>query len=313
MSHLIVVALGGNMILKPGEPATFENQMKNINESMEIILRLLQDGNELVLTHGNGPQVGNILLQQEYAKEAVAPMPLDACGSMTQGLMGYMLQSTLRGKLQDLSINKEVVTLVTQVLVDPKDPAFENPTKPIGPFYKAEVEFADKLEKGYTFKKIGDLGYRMVVPSPIPKEIIERKVIKKLVDDGVIVITVGGGGIPVIKENGVIKGVSAVIDKDLASQVLANNINADELIILTAVSNAYLNYGKNDEQELGKITVTDAEKYLRDGHFGEGSMKPKILAGIRFIKNGGKRVIITDPEHVLDALHDKAGTRIIPE
>ncbi len=292
----IVIALGGNAILQKGEKGTEEEQRKNVMKSCRQIAKLIND-HEIVIAHGNGPQVGNLFIQQQRAERELPPMPLHLCDAMTQGQIGYWIQQSLR----DLS-KKEVVTVITQVLVDKEDPAFKNPTKPVGPFYE------EKQSKDMVYD--AGRGYRKVVPSPKPIKIIELESIKELIDSGTIVIACGGGGIPVIEENGKLKGVEAVIDKDRASQVLANEIEAEVLIILTSVSNVYLNYQKPNQKVLYNLTTEEAKKYLEEGHFAEGSMKPKIEAAVEFIENGGKKAIITSLDKIVEALEGEAGTII---
>lgn len=293
--RVAVVALGGNAILKSNEKGTFQQQINNINKTVKQ-LKILLKKYKIVITHGNGPQVGNLLLQQEKSKEKIPPMPLDVCDAMTQGQIGYFLQMSLRNQLK-----KSVTTIVTQILVDKKDPAFKKPTKPIGPYY------SDKIFK-YMIKELE--GWRRIVPSPKPKKIVEIEEIKNLVKKNVIVIACGGGGIPVILEKGKLKGIEAVIDKDYASERLATELKAEILFILTDIDHVYLNYGKNNPRPLKKITIEEAKKYMKQGHFREGSMKPKIEASIEFLKNGGKKVIIAELSSLEKALKNKAGTII---
>jgi len=305
----LVLALGGNMLLRKGESGTFEAQLENAKRVAKQIAVLILKGYRVIITHGNGPQVGNILIQQEKGKDDVPAMPLDVCVAESQGEIGYMLQRALSAELMRRRVNRPVATVVTQVLVDERDKAFKRPTKPIGPFYLKEE--AERLSKksDYLFKEDAGRGYRKVVPSPKPKEILEKDAIKKMVNGGVIVIASGGGGIPVVKKNGKFRGVEAVIDKDLAAAVLAEEVGADMLLILTDVKAAYLNYGKPGQTEVRKMKVKYAEKYLKEGHFSPGSMGPKVQAGIEFAKNGGK-TIITSPEFLIDAIRGNAGTLI---
>ncbi len=308
----MVIALGGNAIKKAKERGTAEEQLRNVKETCEYIWEQFED-HEIVLTHGNGPQVGSILIQQESGEPYVPGMPLDICVAESQGLIGYMIQQSLRNTLEAHGIQREVVTVITQVFVDEKDPAFQNPTKPVGPFYT--YERAEKLRKeGITIVEDAGRGYRRVVPSPDPKQVLEAEVIKSLLKQGIIVIGVGGGGIPVGRKGLSGKeqyGIEAVIDKDLASEVLAESIEADCFIILTDVEKVALNYGEKDQKNLDILTVKEAETYLEEGHFAPGSMGPKILAAIRFLKAGGKRVIITSPEKFSETLKGKAGTQIV--
>lgn len=308
----LTIALGGNAILQPGQDGTAKEQFSNVLSTSEQIGQLVKDGHEVVITHGNGPQVGNILIQQDKAKETVPAMPLDVCGSQTQGFIGYMLQNSLHNIFAELGLDRNVATVVTQVLVDKKDSAFQNPTKPVGPFY--DQDYAEKMieEKNEDWIEDSGRGWRKVVPSPIPKRIVEAPIINDLVKKGETVIASGGGGIPVVKEGKKIHGVEAVIDKDRAGCLLAQEIESDVFLVLTDVSNAYINYGQEDEEALGEITVEEIQKHIDQGHFGEGSMKPKVQAAVDFVKSGGKMAVITSIEKVLEAVDKDAGTRIIP-
>lgn len=315
MKKIVVVALGGNAILQRGQKGTFEEQLANVTHTCEQLVDVIESGRwKLVVTHGNGPQVGNILIQNDAGKDLVPAMPMDVCGANSQGLIGYMFQLAFRNLLDRAAASDiPVVTVVTQVLVDKDDPAFSNPTKPVGPFY-SEKE-AKKLEKtkGYHMREDAGRGWRRVVPSPDPKEIVERDAICKLVESGVIVVSTGGGGIPVIRENGILHGVEAVIDKDLGGQRLARDVNASVFLILTDVDAARINYGQANEQKLGAITVGEAKRYMDEGQFAEGSMGPKVNAAIRFVQGGGERAIIASLEQAIDALAGDAGTQIVRE
>jgi len=311
MGKKAVIAIGGNSILRAEQKGTIQEQFANTIETAEHVADMIMMGYELVITHGNGPQVGNMLLMSEKTEEILYPLLLDICDSNTQGSMGYMIQQTLGNVLKKRKIKKSVVTVVTQVVVDRNDSAFKKPTKPIGSFYSKENAEKYRKEKKWDIIEDAGRGYRRVVPSPEPLEIVENDIIKKLVDDGVIVIGVGGGGIPVVKEKNFLKGVEAVIDKDLASSLLASNINAELLLISTNVEKVFLNYNKPNQKGIDRMTVKDAKKYLSEGHFPPGSMGPKIEAGIRFLEKGGKEVIITSPECIGDALKNKTGTHII--
>ncbi len=315
MSELVVVALGGNAIQKNNKERDAESQMKNVRMTAKYLAEMLENGVNLVITHGNGPQVGDILLRNEIAASLVPPMPLDVCGAESQGMIGYWIQQALQVELKRRGIHRPVATIVTQVLVDENDPAFKNPTKFIGPSYTEEEAKKLMKEKGYVMKyDVGRKGWRRVVPSPDPKKILEIEAIKRLLDAGVIVIAVGGGGIPVIKtKDGDLKGVEAVIDKDLATERLASQLNAEKMIILTGVEKVYLNFSKPNAKALDTITVSEAEKYYKEGHFPPGSMGPKILASIRFVKNTGNVAIISSLEKALEALRGKTGTRIVPD
>jgi carbamate kinase len=306
----IVVALGGNAIKRADEKGTAEQQFRSIKITCKHILEIIKKGYRVVITHGNGPQVGNLLIQQEEAKRLVPPQPLDVLGALTQGQIGYMLQQTLTNYLRKENLNIPVLTIITQVSVSRGDQDFNNPSKPIGPFYTRKE--AEKLaeEKGCIIKRVkpGRKAYRRVVPSPDPIEVIEKDVIKMLVDAGAIVIASGGGGIPVIKENGQLRGVEAVIDKDLAGEKLAEIVKADVFLILTDVEKVKLNFGKPNEKDLDRLTIDEAEKYLEEGHFLPGSMKPKVVACLRFLKAGGEKAIITSLDKAVEALDGKTGT-----
>ena len=304
----MVIALGGNAIKKATEKGTAEEQFKNVRETCTYIGELVKD-HEIVITHGNGPQVGTILIQQEAGEPYVPAMPMDICVAESQGLIGYMIQQSLRNTLEAKKIQKEIVTMITQVLVDESDTAFQNPTKPVGPFYSQER--AELMRKeGISVMEDAGRGYRRVVPSPDPERVLEAEVVKSLLQQGVIVISVGGGGIPVGRKKG-LYGIEAVIDKDLASEVLAESIGADCFVILTDVEKVALNYGKENQEDLDVLTVEEAETYLEEGHFAPGSMKPKILSAVRFLKAGGKKVIITSPQKISVALEGRTGTEIV--
>jgi carbamate kinase len=304
----MVIALGGNAIQKADEKGTAEEQIHNVRETCECIWELVRD-HEIVITHGNGPQVGSILIQQASGEPYVPGMPLDICVAESQGLIGYMIQQSLRNTLEAHNIHKEVVTVITQVLVDKGDIAFENPTKPVGPFYTREQAEALKTQ-GISVVEDAGRGYRRVVPSPDPKRVLEAEMITSLLQQGAVVIGAGGGGIPVGEKKG-LYGIEAVIDKDLASEILAEAIEADCFIILTDVEQVALDYGKKTQKNLDVLTVKEAETYVTQGHFAPGSMKPKVLSGIRFMRAGGKKVIITSPQKISEALKGKAGTQIV--
>ena len=308
----IVIALGGNALGKnPTE------QLSLLEKVAKIIVDLVKNGNKIVLTHGNGPQVGQIVLAMDYASngEVKTPsMPFPECGSMSQGYIGYQLQQCLQDELERQAVVRDCATLITQVLVDPNDSAFQNPTKPIGMFYSKEDAIKIEKEKGYQFVEDSGRGYRRVVPSPKPIDIIEKRVIKLLVDNDNIVIAVGGGGIPVIKTNKIelLEGVEAVIDKDKSGALLAKEIDADVLLILTAVDKVYLNYNTDKQISLDTLTVEEAEKYIREGHFAKGSMLPKIEACIDFVKNSSNKIsIISSLDKASEAINGNTGTKII--
>ena len=300
----IVVALGGNALGKNPE-----EQLKLVKNTAKSIVDLVSEGYNVVVSHGNGPQVGMINLAFEESKNTPY-MPFAECGAMSQGYIGYHLSQAIECELKNNNIEKNCVAVVTQVLVDKSDKAFLNPTKPVGMFYSKEEALALEKEKGYTLKEDAGRGYRRVVASPKPVDIVEINAVKELVNNGNIVITVGGGGIPVIDDNG-IKGVDAVIDKDFASAKLAELLNADILLILTAVDSVYLNYKKEDEKELRDVTVSELKKYIEEGHFAKGSMLPKVEACMEFINNNNNGVaVITSLDKALLALKGKTGTRI---
>lgn len=307
----IVVALGGNALQKKGAPATAEAQLEVVTQTVEYIAEMSCRGYELAIVHGNGPQVGNIVLASEVAAAVVPAMPFDVCGAMSQGYIGYHIQQALRYALKKRCRDIPVVTIVTQVVVDKNDPAFQDPTKPIGPFYGEEEAAEISREKGYITKEDSGRGWRRVVASPMPVRIVEFSCLKELWDT-TIVITAGGGGIPVIeKEDGSLEGIAAVIDKDLAAARLASDIGADVLMILTEVEKVFLNFNKPDQKNLDQITVAEAEKYIAEGHFAPGSMLPKIQAAVKYVKqNPGKKAIITSLFKSLEALEGKTGTVI---
>ena len=305
----IVIALGGNALGK--DP---KEQLSLLEDVAKIIVNLVEEGNKIVLTHGNGPQVGQILLAMDYANKnggGTPSMPFAECGSMSQGYIGYQLQQSLQNEMKKRNIEKDTATIVTQVLVDPNDSAFNNPTKPIGSFYSKEEADQIVKEKGYTFVEDAGRGYRRVVPSPKPIAIIEKNIIKELLENDNLVIAVGGGGIPVVNKNGFLNGVDAVIDKDRSAALLAKEVEADMLLILTAVDKVYLNYNQENQLALDKITVDDAEKYMADGHFAKGSMLPKIEACLEFVKgNPTKKAIIGSLEKASLAISGDSGTLI---
>lgn len=310
MKRKAVIALGGNALIKNDQEGTIYEQFANTREIAKSIVKIIKEGWNVVITHGNGPQVGAILLQNDIARDLTPPMPLGICVAESEGLIGYMIQQCLSNALKKANIEKPVVTLITQVLVDEEDPSFTKPTKPIGPFY-SDNEIEEIKKEGFQVKKFPD-GWRMVVPSPDPKSIVEGEIIKKMLEDDIIVIASGGGGLPVIeKERWGLDGLEAVIDKDLASERVAEAINAEILLILTNVEFVYINYKTKDQRPLKKVTLSELEEYHSKGHFPPGSMGPKILAAIRFLKSGGKKVIISDVEKGWDAFKGKTGTHII--
>ena len=312
MKRLAIVSIGGNALIRRGEKGTIEEQTEHMNAAAASIARIFEMGYNVVLTHGNGPIVGFIVIQNEAAKETIPPMPLYICDAESEGGIGFVIQQALYNRLKKIDMIRDVVTLVTQVVVDREDPAFSNPTKPIGPFYtKDEAELLIR-EKGWVIKEDSNRGYRRVVPSPMPLRIVEAGVINMLAEKEVMVIAAGGGGVPVIEHpDGTLEGIDAVIDKDLATSCLAREIGAELLIILTQTDRAYINFGKGTQKGLAGITMEEARKYLNQGEFAPGSMGPKIEAAIEFLDAGGRDVIITTPELLEMAMEGKAGTRIL--
>jgi len=309
MKKKIVIALGGNALIQKDQEGTIYEQFANTRAVMKHIVNIVKDGWDVVITHGNGPQVGAILLQNDLARDITPPMPLGICVAESEGLIGYMIQQCLSNALKKEGISRSVVALITQVLVDEDDPSFKNPTKPIGPYY-GDDEVEEIKEEGYQVKKVKD-GYRIVVPSPDPKSIVEGEIIKKMLGDDILVIASGGGGMPVIEKEGWgLDGLEAVIDKDLASERLAQQIDAELLMILTNVEHVYLKYRQPGEKKLESVSLKDIKKYYDAGHFPEGSMGPKILAAIRFLEYGGKKVIISHVDKGYEAFIGKTGTHI---
>ncbi len=318
MAKVAVVAIGGNSLIKDKNHRTVADQFESTRETCVHIAGMIEQGWDVVITHGNGPQVGFILLRSELASDVLHTVPLDSCGADTQGAIGYMIQQSLYNEFQKRGIEKQAATAVTQVVVGKDDPAFQNPSKPIGPFYE-EGEAQDLgAERGWVVKEDAGRGWRRVVPSPIPLEIVERDAIKALLDAGFVVIGVGGGGIPVVKEEGgksrcsSLRGVEAVIDKDYASGLLAASIQADLFLISTAVDQVALNFGQPGQRWLDKMTLAEAKQYLAEGHFAPGSMEPKIRAVIKFLEEGGREALVTSPENIERALAGETGTRVVP-
>ena len=303
----IVIALGGNALGN-----TPYEQLKLVTETAKPIVDLIAQGNEVIIAHGNGPQVGMINLGMATAAEAKAiksDMPFPECGAMSQGYIGYHLQNAIGNELAARGMTKEVATVVTQVLVDENDPAFQNPTKPVGAFYDKETADRIAAEKGYTMVEDAGRGYRQVVPSPKPIDVIEKKTVNTLIESGCVVITVGGGGIPVVRRDGKLYGTPAVIDKDFASAKLAELVHADALVILTAVDRVCINWGKPNQESLSEMTVEQAEKYCGEGHFAPGSMLPKVKAAVSFAKTGGT-AIIASLENAGAAVRGESGTKV---
>ncbi len=313
MTKRVVVALGGNAILQRGQRGAAEEQMASVYNTALQIVRMIEAGYEVVITHGNGPQVGAVLIQNELGSSQVPPMPMDVCGSETQGFIGYMFCQSLRNIMTHGGLQgHDPVCVVTQVEVDPRDPAFENPTKPVGPFFTEEEARRRIQEKGESWIEDSGRGWRRVVPSPNPKHIVETAVIRQLVEAGSVVVASGGGGIPVMAdEKGILSGVEAVIDKDLAGHRLAREVEADIFMILTDVPQVALYFNTDREVRLGEVLVQEMESYQREGHFRAGSMGPKVEAVLRFVRDGGECAIIANLEEALEALQGKAGTRIV--
>lgn len=307
----IVIALGGNALQSKNSAPTAEGQLEVVKNTCERIADICSQGYEVAIVHGNGPQVGRILLATETAKDITPAMPFDVCGAMSQGYIGYHIQQALRYALNIRNINYPVLTVATQMIVDEKDPGFTNPTKPIGPFYTEEEAKTLQEEKGYTMKEDAGRGWRRVVASPIPKKIVEIEAIKNLWDSS-IVISCGGGGIPVIeKMNGTLEGVAAVIDKDFAAELLAEQVDADTLMILTEVEKVAINWGKPDQKNLDHMSLAEAAQYVEEGQFAPGSMLPKVEAAMKFARTyPNKKAIITSLDKAIDALEGKTGTVI---
>ena len=311
MTKTAVVAIGGNSLVRDKEHQTVPDQFASAEETCLHIADIIKEGWRVVVTHGNGPQVGFILLRSELASNVLHTVPMDSCGADTQGALGYMIQQLLTNRLRRIEAEVPVVTVVTQVVVDSDDPAFRNPTKPIGPFYDEDRARHYQREQDWAIIEDAGRGWRRVVPSPIPKEIVELEAIRTLLAAGFVVVGVGGGGIPVVRdEQGDLHGVEAVIDKDYASGLLATGLEADLFLISTAVEKVYLNYGKPDQKPLDHLTVAEVREYLDQGHFPPGSMGPKMRAVVQFLERGGQEVLITSPENLARALRGETGTRI---
>lgn len=308
----VVIALGGNALLRKGEPNTFDYQAKNVEITVEKLINIFKNGFNVIMTHGNGPQVGIEVLRNLCLQEKFPPFPLDALNANTEGWIGYVMARTLRNYFKKYGINREVVAMITQVVVDKDDPGFKNPTKPVGNFMSEEE--AKELARKYGWIVVEDAGrgWRRVVPSPIPIRTVEASIIKKLYEEGTVVIASGGGGIPVIEEDGVFKGAQAVIDKDRASALLALEVGAKILVILTQVPYVYINFGKPNQKALKEIKLDRIKEYYKEDHFAAGSMGPKIEAAITFLEKGGDKVIITSIEMAKEAIDGKAGTTIVP-
>jgi carbamate kinase len=311
-SRLTVLAIGGNSLIKDKNHIAMSWQYEAVKETGKYIADLIAEGLNVVITHGNGPQVGFLYRRGELARHELPLIPLDICGADTQGAIGYMIQKALLNHFQKMGVAKKVATVVTQTLVNRDDPSFGHPTKPIGSFMSEEEAFAHKKESGWEVEEDAGRGFRRVVPSPMPREIIELDVIRFLVEKGYVVIAGGGGGIPVIRnDQGEIEGVEAVIDKDLASSLLARNLGADTFVISTAVDAVYLNFGKENQRPIHQATLPEMKRFLAEGHFKPGSMKPKIESIIQFLEGGGKKAVITSPENLLKSVRGECGTTIV--
>lgn len=307
----LVVALGGNAILKQGQKGTLEQQISNLETTAETIVNLSNQGYQLAITHGNGPQVGNILLQNEQARAKVSSLPLDACGSESQGLIGYIIQEAIsRAVAKEEDETPSVASLVTRTLVDSSDPAFSQPTKPIGPFYSQAAAEKLRQKRNYTMVEDADRGYRRVVASPEPQEIVESRPIRQLLSEGIITIAAGGGGIPVVKRKTGLRGVEAVIDKDLTAEKLAEAVGAKQLTILTDVNQVMLNYGQPNKRPIERMTPQQAKKFEQEGHFARGSMQPKIKACREFVKATGENAVIGSINQFKQVVREESGTII---
>lgn len=311
MKSLAVLAIGGNSLIKDKSHIALSSQYEAIQETSKYIAELIAEGLSMVITHGNGPQVGFIYRRGELARHELPLIPLDICGADTQGAIGYMIEMALLNEFHKMGISKKVVAVVTKTVVNRDDPSFHDATKPIGSFMSEEEAVAHQKESGWQVLEDAGRGFRRVVPSPKPREIVELDVIKLLVESGYIVVAAGGGGIPVVRnEQGNLEGVEAVIDKDLGSSLLARNLRANTFIISTAVDAAYLNFGKKDQKPIMRATLSEIKQYMKEGHFKPGSMLPKIEAVTEFLEGGGKKAIITSPENLLRAVKGEAGTTI---
>ena len=311
---LAVVAFGGNALLRPEDRGTHEEQIARAKQAARWLAELVVRGYHLIVVHGHGPQVGNILIQAEEASTKVPPQSLDVAVAQTEGSMGFLLQQAIRNRLESIGSGGQVATVLTEVEVDANDPAFKRPTKPIGPFFTRYRAEALERDLGWTMREDAGRGWRHVVPSPRPLRILNTGVITHMLEDAKVVIAAGGGGIPVVRgRDGQWRGIEAVIDKDYASALLAADLKAELYVILTGVAQVAINFGKPDERAVERLTVDEAEKYAKEGQFPAGSMGPKIEAAIQFVRATGSEVLITDVEHLRDALEGRAGTRIVPK
>ncbi|MFB3855571.1 MAG: carbamate kinase [Vicinamibacterales bacterium] len=311
MAKSALIAVGGNSLIRAGQRGTIAEQMANTRRTAAAIVQLVEDGWRLVVTHGNGPQVGAALLRSERAADQVYPQPLDVCDAATQGEIGYLLQQAIFNEAAAHRLDLGVVTVLSQVVVSRNDPAFRRPTKPIGPFYTRDDAEERRRQFGWEIVEDASRGYRRVVPSPEPLEIVEEDTIRSLLSRGTLVIAVGGGGIPVVREDGELRGIEAVIDKDRASALLASKLGVDLFIISTDANFVYRDYKKPTEQPITVATACEMARDYEAGQFPPGNMGPKIQSALRFLANGGQEVIITSYEHLLDAVHGRAGTHVV--
>ena len=309
----MLLAIGGNSLIRAGEKGTVAEQLANARRTAAAVIGLIRDGYRLVITHGNGPQVGADLLRSERAADQVPGLPLDVCGAATQGEIGYLLCQSLHDELDAAGLHVPLVCLITQTVVSRDDPAMQYPTKPIGPFYSRADAEQRKHSFGWEIVEDAARGYRRVIPSPDPIDIVELEVIRDLVNDGVLVVAVGGGGIPVVRRNGTLQGVEAVIDKDRASALLASRLGVAIFAISTDADFVYRDYKTPAQQPLTHVTVSELETYLRAGHFPPGNMGPKVESALRFLRNGGHEVIITSYQHLYEAVAGRSGTHIVPD
>lgn len=312
MAKKALIAIGGNSLIRAGQRGTIEEQYENAYATALGITKMIKDGWEVVVTHGNGPQAGAALIRSERGSNEVYTHTLDMCVATTQSEIGYILQRAFVAAFKELEIKKEIMTVPTMVLVDENDSAFQNPSKPIGPFYTRQVADQKKRELGWNVVEDAARGWRRVVASPEPIEILEMEIIKRIIDMDIITIALGGGGIPVIRQNGMLQGSEAVIDKDRSSALLASGLDVDVFVISTDADRVYLNYKKPNQQALTELHLSELKKYYDEGHFPPGNMGPKVEAVMRFLENGGKKAIITTFEYIADALEGKAGTTILP-
>ena len=311
-SRFAVLAIGGNSLIKDKDHVAMSWQYEAVKESARFIADLIEEGLSIVITHGNGPQVGFIYRRGELARHELPLIPLDICGADTQGAIGYMIQKALLNEFRKRRIAKKVTTVVTQTIVDKNDPSFDHPSKPIGSFMSEKEALVNREQFGWVVVEDAGRGFRRVVPSPIPREIVELDAIKLLVEKGYVVVSTGGGGVPIIRnDKGDLEGVEAVIDKDLGSSLLARNLGADTFIISTAIDAVYLNFGRENQKAISRAILPEVKRYLGEGHFKPGSMKPKIEAIIEFLEGGGKKAVITSPENLLKSLRGESGTTIV--